>query len=145
MRMPGIFVWVLAANCFPQLAVCACGPAPVVDWGLHRQWVMRCDGAHPDRPPVLVEVPWNEPRPKPPSPADDQQKSPLVRTGMRVTLLRSTEGSQVHLTGTALGSGHAGNIVLVRAGLGQTPLRGVIRGPALVELEPAPDSGKVGK
>ena len=122
-------------------AYAACGNAGTVrDWGLHRTWQVKRDCAHPDRPPVLVEVPWTAPRERPltaggPSPS----RAVLVRAGMRVALTWQDENSAGSLAGTALATASAGQTVTVR--FGTAILHGVVRGPGRVELAP----GKVGK
>ncbi len=60
---------------------------------------------------------------------------PVVRAGMKVTLRWRDQESSLRLAGTALESGRVGETVRVCAGLHGAVLRGVVRGPALVELE----------
>lgn len=60
--------------------------------------------------------------------------APLVRAGMRVTVWRSGEEAEVRMAGTALEAGGRGASILVRAGLGNATLRGIVRGPGSVEL-----------
>jgi len=133
--------WILAASMvFPALARGACGPASTLrDWGLHREWQITCDAGHPERPARLIEVPWSMPaascRSKPNgNPA--ALSAPEVRSGMRVTLWRRQESTDLHLSGIALGTARRGERVKVRAGLGTAVLNGIVRGPALVELTP---------
>lgn len=121
----------LAAPCSPS--------AVVIDRGLHRQWIVVRDDAHPERPPRLIEVPWNDARANQPKVAALPQKAlhrdaPLVRPGMTVAVVARSNNAEVHLDGTALESGWSGDTVLVRAGLHGVSRRAIVRGPALVEL-----------
>lgn len=60
----GVAAWTVpeAACAVPPLAPCGESLGLVVDRGLHREWVVERDCAHPDRPARLVEVPWNQAR-----------------------------------------------------------------------------------
>jgi len=109
-------------------------PDRIVDLGLHRQWLIERDRAHPERPARLVEVPWKSAAG--PLPQANREAPPAVRTGMKVTLWRLESNSEVRLSGTALGDARVGETVPVRAGLHGAVLRGVVRGPGLVELDP---------
>jgi hypothetical protein len=118
--------------------VCAAQlPATIVDAGLHRQWIIERDQAHPERPPRLVEVPWSaSPGAGTRSRRFPAAAQPVVRAGMRVTLCWQDGSAAVRLTGTALDPGRIGDAIRVRAGLHGVVLRGVVRGPARVALEP---------
>jgi hypothetical protein len=121
-------------------------PQCIVDPGLHRQWIVEPDRLHPERPPRLVEVAWSGPdagsvasphvarvAPAKRAPAAEP---PVVRAGMRVVVWWRDQATELRLTGTALEAGRNGQTVRVRAGLHGAVVRGVVRGPALVELEP---------
>jgi len=115
--------------------------AVVVDRGLHRQWIVVRDDAHPERPPRLVEVPWSDTRaeraqPRAVTPSAIHRGAPLVRPGMTVAVVRSGGNAEWHLSGTALEIGWSGDTVRVEAGLHGAAERCVVRGPALVELVP---------
>lgn len=114
----------------PARAACgAAGPTMARDFGLHRQWVVERDCAHPERPARLRAVPWDG------VPARHAAAAPLlVRPGMRVRVQSSAGGTQILLTGTAVTGGRAGEPVLVRAGLHQATLQGRVCGPGRVEL-----------
>jgi hypothetical protein len=120
------------------MARAACSDAGVVrDWGLHRTWRVERDCAHPERPAVLVEMPWTAPagiRRDAVGPGPD--RPPLVRAGMRVALTWRDENSAGDLAGTALTTASAGGTVAVRSRFGTAILHGVVRGPGWVELEP---------
>ena len=112
-------------------------PTIVRDFGLHRAWQVTVDGAHPERPARLVEVPWStgrtsgpvEPGTKPAAP-----QPPTVRAGMPVTVIGRGARAEIRLEGTALGTARRGETVPVRAGLGNSIVRGIVRGPGVVEL-----------
>lgn len=110
-------------------------PHTIVDHGLHRQWLVERDAAHPERPARLVEVPWGSAASTP----SENQKNPtrpaVVRAGMQVTLSWRDGEAEIRLAGTALETGSVGDSVRVRAGLHGAVLRGVVRGQALVEME----------
>jgi hypothetical protein len=133
------FAVVLAAG--TAFAASRSPSAFVIDRGLHRQWRIVCDEMHPERPPRLVEVPWSEaraeqPQLKPSPPAPLHRDPPLVRPGMSVTVVGHGGDAEWHLLGTALASGWSGDTVSVRAGLHGAPQRGIVLGPAMVELLP---------
>ncbi len=118
------------------------GAAPTVvrDWGLHRQWRVEIDPAHPERPARLVEVSWtggdrlaadSESRRGP-----AMRKPPAVRAGMPVTVLRRGAMAEIRLQGTALKTADTGERIAIRAGLGNFVVEGVVLGPGLVELRP---------
>lgn len=111
-------------------------PDRIVDPGLHRQWLIEQDRAHPERPARLVEVPWNSAAGALPELNANRESPPAVRMGMKVTLWRLEKKSEVRLSGTALEAGRVGQSVRVRAGLHGAVLRGVVRGPGVVELQP---------
>ena len=127
--------WVLAA-------LVLMGPAAqgsrhrIVDVGLHRQWRMETDSAHPAAPPRLVEVPWSDAAAQPArQPGALPAAAPIeVRAGAQVTLCRQGPNEQMRLRGTALEAGRIGDVIRVRAGLHGTVLRGVVRGAGVVEL-----------
>ncbi len=112
-------------------------PHTIVDPGLHRQWLVEQDRAHPERPARLVEVPWvSAPSSPGETPQDPGPRRPVaVRAGMQVTLSWRDGEAEIRLMGTALEAGRVGETVRVRAGLHGAVLRGVVRGPAVVELE----------
>lgn len=126
--------------------VAALGTATLVrDWALHREWRMQLDQAHPERPARLVEVPWNTPARAVAersaaklqgnsAAAEELRPVPVVRAGMRVAVWRLSGEAEIHMAGTALETGGVGKIIRVRAGLRNATLRGIVRGPASVEL-----------
>lgn len=116
------------------------------DWGLHREWRVESDPAHPERPARLVEIPWSTPGGGKRTDRDRSLKGAIqqrpavvratVRAGTRVTLWRHDQESMVQMAGTALETGSVGKKIRVRAGLGNATLTGIVRGPASVELIP---------
>lgn len=121
---------------------CGGQPGRIVDWGLHRQWLVERDCTHPAWPARLEEIPWSE-RAAGNSEQGQSRTSkwgkpggsnPEVRAGMQVMLWRCSSEARVWLTGIALGSGAEGDQVWVKAGLHGSVLRGTVRGPGLVEL-----------
>ncbi len=114
----------------------------VLDWGLHRAWWVERDCDHPERPAVLVEIPWTEGLPKPVQEdgrartGGEAPAKPEVRAGMRVAVVRREGLAGIRLYGTALRTGRTGERIAVRAGLGSRTLYGIVRGPGLVELDP---------
>jgi len=119
------------------LAHAACGEAAIVrDMGLHRAWRVSGDCAHPERPAVLVEVPWAAVVERIPAvhPGTPQQ-SPLVQAGARVSLTWQGGKARGTLAGTALATAGMGEVVAVRSGVGQRILWAVVCGPGRVELE----------
>jgi hypothetical protein len=140
-RVRGIVGVLLVAA--PALALGACGAGNTVrDFGLHLQWVVERDCQHPERPATLMEVPWSTDNLVPaggnrsavgaaPLPA------PEVRSGMRVRLGRTDAKADIDLYGMALETARLGEKVRVKAGLSGAVLEGIVRGPGLVELEPA--------
>ena len=130
--------WMFAAV-LPAAIVCG-GRQVIADWGLHRAWAVQANCAHPERPSVLVEIPWKE-QPgatevgKELSPVTKLAGSnPLVRPGARVTVFSHNRGTEIHLMGVALDRGSSGATIRVRAGLHGSILHGIVRGPAEVEL-----------
>jgi Chaperone for flagella basal body P-ring formation len=111
-------------------------PERIFDAALHRQWLIERDRAHPERPARLVEVPRNRGADAFPEACVHGEAPPAVRAGMKVTLRRHAKQSEVRLSGTALEAARVGEVVRVRAGLHGAVLRGVVRGPGLVELDP---------
>jgi hypothetical protein len=133
------FMIVLAAG--SAVAAPRSPSAVVIDRGLHRQWIVVCDNTHPERPPRLVEVPWSDVRAeqaqlKPVAPVALHRDPPLVHPGMPVAVVGRNASTEWHLAGTALEMGWSGDTVRVRAGLHGAAERGIVRGPALVELLP---------
>jgi hypothetical protein len=140
--MPGrwiLGVWFLLA----PLAQAACGDATIVrDWGLHRAWRVQRNCDRPERPAVLVEVPWTDANTiRQGAPGSGPNRLPLIRAGMRVMLFWQDRNSAGSLVGTALTTGGVGETVRVRSRFGTAVLQGVVRGPGWAELEP----GKVGR
>jgi hypothetical protein len=138
--------WAIVAGMMitgPVAALGACGAGNTVrDFGLHLQWVVERDCKRPERPATLVEVPWSVDYQI--SVAGDRSAEgvaplpvPEVRSGMRVILSRRGAKADIDLCGTALGTARRGEKVRVKAGLSGAVLEGIVRGPGLVELEPA--------
>ncbi len=127
----------------PALAFGACGAGNMVrDYGLHLQWVVERDCQHPERPATLVEVPWSVDHQVTVAGSRSAEgvaplPAPEVRSGMRVMLWRRDAMADLHLCGTAVGTARRGEKVRVKAGLSGAVLEGIVRGPGLVELEPA--------
>ncbi len=143
MSVEGILAAMLLAS-GPALAACGAAPATVVDWGLHRQWAVQRDCAHPERPARLVEVPWSaaraeqtERRVKDAGTARSAAARPAVRAGMRVTVAGEGDDATIHLVGMALEAGGIGDAIRVQAGWGRATLPCIVRGPAQVEMIPA--------
>jgi hypothetical protein len=143
--MKTLLILVFMMTAAPAFAACGPGGLPVIDWALHRQYLVERDCAHPERPAMLAEVPWSDTTAErarvqghanSPAMATLEHLPWLVHARMRVTLVGQTAETGVHLVGMALEQGHAGDEIRVRAGLHGTILRGVVRGPGLVELEP---------
>ena len=124
-------LWFLVA----PLAQAACGDAAIVrDWGLHRAWRVERNCAQPERPAVLVEVPWpvaNKIRHE----ASHASPPPLVRAGTRVVMVWRDRNSSGSLVGTALATGGDGEWIRVRSQFGTKILQGVVRGPGWLDLE----------
>lgn len=136
---------VIAAVLGGTRAWCACGAAAgiVRDWGLHREWRIAVDCAHPERPGRLEEMHWQTP---PASrhvaidrhdPGNSAVSPREVRPGMAVTVEGENPQARIELRGTALTGGDRGVRVAVRAGVHGAVLHGIVRGPALVELSNA--------
>jgi hypothetical protein len=130
-------------------AQCGARPRRVVDWALHRQWLVERDCAHPARPARLVEVPWSDAaarragreavsaRPNPGAKPAEGTRDVLslpVRPGMKVLVVHRDRDAEMRLSGTALEGGAEGSVVLVRAGLRGAVLHTVVIGPARVRL-----------
>ena len=126
-----------------SMARAACGNARTVrDRELHRSWRVERDCTHPERPAILVEVPWSASVERQhDSGVQSPNATPLVRAGMRVALTWEDKNSAGTLSGTALTTAGAGQTVRVRIQFGAAILYAVVRGPGWVELEPR----KVGK
>jgi hypothetical protein len=128
----------------PAWSACGAMQRTVRDWGLHRAWVVVEDCAHPEKPARLREIVWTADAGREADahrPAVNRQKKssasnrpPEVRAGMRVRVWKKSADGEMNLTGTALEGGRTGDRVRVGAGLGSTILRGIVRGPGLVEL-----------
>ena len=138
--------WAIVAGMLitgPAAALGACGAGNMVrDYGLHLQWVVERDCQHPERPATLVEVPWSVDHPVTVAGSRSAEgvaplPAPEVRSGMRVMLWRRDAMADLHLCGTAVGTARRGEKVRVKAGLSGAVLEGIVRGPGLVELEPA--------
>jgi hypothetical protein len=110
----------------------------VVDTPQHRRWAAMMDCAHPERPWMLIAVPWVNgmvPETGEKKPSREAQKcAPLVPAGMKVRLWRIAEGMHVVLSGTALEAGAPGDTIHVRTGREGTVLTGTVRGAGSVEL-----------
>lgn len=132
---------VVALSALPALAARGTGPV-VRDWGLHREWQVLRDAAHPEWPARLVEIPWSTPVLAPGAGGATRDQSrpraaeepPAVRAGMRVRVWQRGEEAEIQMEGTALETGSVGRNILVRAGMGNATLHGIVRGPASVEL-----------
>lgn len=134
---------VLAAMMMTASAFAAGGDATMRDWALHRQWMVELDRQHPERPARLVEIPWTSgaEMTQVPGRGASQAKSPpstsapvMVRQGAQIILVERDANAVVELKGTALNAGRSGDVIRVRAGLSGL-LRGVVRGPGLVQLQ----------
>lgn len=118
----------------------ACGDTPGVvrDWGLHREWRVVTDCAHPERPARLEETRWSLSAARADGSGRENirpaARRVLVEAGMAVTVWRRDAEGEVRLTGVALGAGSQGDAVWVKAGLHGALLRAIVRGPAWVEL-----------
>jgi hypothetical protein len=134
----------LALALSPAITWGACGGRNIVrDWGLHVAWTTEPDRRHPERPARLLEIPWSaateavDPACVPlrsSRGAVTSRPAPEVRAGMRVTVERLEDRGEIHLLGTALGTARRGETVAVRAGFGGATLKGIVRGPGVVEL-----------
>ena len=124
-RMAAAMGLVLSAT----LAFAACGSAGarITDFGLHRQWRVERDCAHPERPARLVEAPWSEPAKR------AAAGKPAVWAGMRVVVRKQGPDSEMELEGRALDAGSIGERIWVQAGLHGAVLRAVVRAPGRVE------------
>lgn len=142
MRVEGILAAFLLSS-GAALAVCGDRPATVVDRGLHRQWAVERDCAHPERPARLVEVPWSDARAEQTTRRAGNGAGarsaavPAVRAGTRVTVVGQGDEASIHLVGMALEAGSVGDTIRVQAGWGGATLRCIVRGPAQVEMIPA--------
>ena len=133
MRAWAIAVGMLAGAQMAYGAACG-GGGTVRDWGLHLEWTVERDCAHPERPAVLVAVPWSLPEARKPSGGAATRLAPPVRNGMRVTVGGGGENAALHLSGISLGTARAGEEVAVRIAVSGAVRRAVVRGPGTVEL-----------
>ncbi len=133
---------ILAAQ---PLALGACGGVKTVrDWGLRMEWLVERDAKRPEKPARLVEIPWSAPgdvktacTPAPQGSGEAKlAPAPEVRAGMRVSVWRRDEKSDIRLRGTALATARLGERVSVKAGLSGATLQGIVRGAGQVELPP---------
>src|ERR1700677_4170397 len=94
--MKNMLILVLMMMAAPAFAACGHGGPPVIDWGLHRQYLIERDCAPPERPATLSEIPWSDAAAEgarargpanPPALATLEQLPWLVHAGMRVTLV----------------------------------------------------------
>jgi Chaperone for flagella basal body P-ring formation len=107
------------------------------DAPLKKDWAVKVDCAHPERPGMISEVDLG--------PGESHQKAALIsapklkpetqliRAGSMVEIWK-TGNAQIRLVGTALDSAPIGQSIRVRAGLGNHVLRGIVRGADSVEL-----------
>ena len=107
---------------------------------LRHRWAVLVDCAHPDRPWTLREVQWKK---ESPANALGQLRSAeagrivsLVRAGDQIQLWRMTGDASIHLSGTALEAGAAGQTIRVRTGEHNIVLKGKVSGAGSVELLP---------
>jgi hypothetical protein len=110
----------------------------IFDPVLKRSWVVMTDCLHPAWPAHAIETQMNRGEMErllvAPAKADGSQISaPIVASGSRIEVWRDG-GARIRLSGIALESAAVGQPIRVRAGLGSTPLRGIVRGPRSVEL-----------
>lgn len=126
-------VMMTAALCADAAGPCGVLDRTVRDPGLHREWQLVTDCAHPERPARLQEIAWEAAAQKA---AGTATKSfvPEVQAGMRVEVVQQDGAARVHLVGRALNAGRVGDPVVVRWGTEGAALSCVVRGPARVEL-----------
>ena len=107
------------------------------DAALKKDWAVKVDCAHPERPGVIVaadSAPGESPQKSASIPAPKvQSETQFVRAGSMVEIWK-TGNAQIRLVGTALDSAPIGQSIRVRAGLGSRVLRGIVRGVDSVEL-----------
>jgi hypothetical protein len=110
------------------------------DAELKLSWAAMVDCRHPEWPARLVIVDavpdehGGRRNPGGSMPADRAVTAPIrIASGSRVDVWRGGE-QQIRLSGVAVESAMVGQPIHVRAGLGNTPLRGIVRGPHSVEL-----------
>ncbi len=138
MRLLSAVPGIMLAGCLGAGAA----PTLIRDWGLHREWRIEQDQAHPERPARLVEIPWStsgvasQYSQQESTPRRALPQPPAVRAGTRVTVIRRGTMVDIRLRGTALGSARTGEPVAVRAGLGNSIVQGIVIGPGVVELTP---------
>ncbi|HEX3472917.1 MAG TPA: hypothetical protein VHT28_17190 [Silvibacterium sp.] len=108
----------------------------VFDATLKRSWAVMIDCRHPDWPAQAIEI-----RPAvSTSPAASaalatapRPSIPVIRSGSPVELWQDGK-AHIQLSGIAMESAIVGQSIQVRAGLGSSLLRGIVRGPHSVEL-----------
>ncbi len=110
------------------------------DAELKLSWAAMVDCRHPEWPARLVIVDavpderGGRRNPVGGMPEDRAAAAPIrIASGSRVDVWRVGE-QQIRLSGVALESAMLGQLIHVRAGLGNAPLRGIVRGPHSVEL-----------
>ena len=145
MRARTIVVGCMIAAAAPSFAACDRSPAVLIDWGLHRQWRVERDCEHPARPAELAEIPWNDAAAKADQPliatgsghlAPSWSHPLLIRPGTRVVVVAEQRNAEMRLSGVALAGGTLGATIPVWSWYRGATLRGIVRGPALVELVP---------
>jgi hypothetical protein len=133
-------LWGLAAT--PQsLAACAnAQTSTALRWDpvLRRQWLTTTDCNHPERPPQATLTTTSTPLPH----TITQPNTPLViRAGDRIRLWSVDRNTRTELSAIAEESGALGASIRVRlepisTGETRPEFRGIVRGPANVELRP---------
>jgi hypothetical protein len=109
----------------------------ITDGPLHRRWAVAMDCAHPDRPWILVDVPWQRagvPMPTKAAIPDIPKAAPLIPAGAKVRLWSTANRASIELSGTALEAGTEGQSIHVRTGQRGTVLEGRVHGAGSVEL-----------
>ncbi len=113
------------------------------DAALNREWAVKVDCAHPERPAVIAEADpdLNEKRSGSVTTVaiETRKEAEFVRAGSTVELWKKDD-AQIQLFGIALDSAPVGQSIRVRAGLGNHVLHGVVRGPKSVELADSKDA-----
>jgi hypothetical protein len=110
----------------------------IFDPVLKRSWAVMTDCRHPAWPAHAVEMQMNRGEMErllaaPAKAGGPQISAPIVASGSRIEVWRDGE-ARIRLSGIALEAAAMGQPIRVRAGLGSTPLRGIVRGPRSVEL-----------
>jgi hypothetical protein len=151
MRRIHTFISAIVLQCVQMTCSAVCGSPPVArsvqkayteryitDAILHRRWAVVMDCNHPERPWTLEEVPWQNTSSLPTiarvRPTVAEQYVPLVPAGAKVRLWQNRDGASIELSGTALESGNAEQMIHVRTGKRGTVLEGRVRGAGSVEL-----------